>query len=83
MTFAELLDEALKLSEEDRSTLADLLFASLDDIDEAECLQLWGAEAHLRLQEFERGLSSDIPEEEVMRDVRESFSQSQSSKQSD
>lgn len=74
MTFDELLDEALKLGEEDRSMLADLLLASLDETDEADCLQLWGAEAYRRLEEFERGLSSDIPAEEVLREVRESLS---------
>lgn len=74
MTFDELLEEAMKLSEEDRCTLADALMASLDDVDEAECLQLWGAEAYRRLEEFECGLVDDIPAEEAIREVRESLS---------
>lgn len=74
MTFDELLEEAMKLSEEYRSTLADVLMASLGEVDEAECLQLWGAEAYRRLEDFERGLVDDIPAEEVFREVRESLS---------
>lgn len=74
MTFDELLEEAMKLSEEDRSTLADVLMASLGEVDEAGCLQLWGAEAYRRLEDFKRGLVDDIPAEDVFREVRESLS---------
>jgi hypothetical protein len=48
--------------------------ASLDEVDEAEYLQLWGAGAYRRLEEFERGLVGDVSAEEVFREVRESLS---------
>jgi hypothetical protein len=73
MTFNDILDEALKLGEEDRSILAELLLASVGDIDDAEYNQLWGAEAMRRLEEFNRGLSGDICAEDALREVRESL----------
>ena len=74
MTFNDILDEALKLGEEDRSILADLLLASVGDMDEAHYNQVWGAEAYRRLEEFESGMSGDISAEDALREVRESLS---------
>ena len=57
---ATLLDEALKLSAEERAQLAARLLRSLDnesddDFDQAAYDDAWGAEVQKRLEEVDRG----------------------------
>ncbi len=51
----EVLKNALALGIEDRAVLAEKVFASLDDLDEAEAERLWAAEALRRLDGYRGG----------------------------
>lgn len=73
MTIEELEREVLLLEEDDRARLGEMLLASVGSDSESEILQLWATEAQRRLDEFEQGLTDDIPEEDVFRQVRESL----------
>lgn len=73
MTVEELEKEALLLEEDDRIRLGETLIASVRNESKSEIIQLWAIEAQRRLDEFELGLTDDMPEEEVFRHVRESL----------
>jgi len=73
MTVEELEKEALLLEEDDRIRLGEMLIASVRSDSKSEIIQLWAIEAQRRLDEFELGLTDDMPEEEVFRQVRESL----------
>lgn len=67
---AALLDEALKLSAEERAGLAARLLRSLDDegdedFDQAAYDDAWGAEIQKRLDEVDRGEVKMIPWDEA------------------
>ena len=53
----------MKLPAAQRATLARHLFASLDDLAEAEIERLWVAEAELRYQSYKEG---DIPARDAL-----------------
>ncbi len=73
MTIEELEREVLSLEEDERARLGEMLIASVRSESEPEIVQLWAIEAQRRLDEFEQGLTDDLPEEEVFRQVRESL----------
>lgn len=73
MTVEEIEREALLLEEDERARLGEMLIASVRSESEPEIVQLWAIEAQRRLDEFEQGLTDDLPEEEVFRQVRESL----------
>ena len=73
MTVEEIEREALLLEEDERARLGEMLLASVSSESESEIVQLWAIEAQRRLDEFEQGLTDDLPEEEVFRQVRESL----------
>lgn len=71
---AALLDEALKLSAEERAGLAARLLRSLDDegdedFDQAAYDDAWGAEIQKRLDEVDRGEVKMIPWDEARRRI--------------
>lgn len=71
---AALLDEALKLSAEERAGLAARLLRSLDDegdedFDQAAYDDAWGAEIRKRLDEVDRGEVKMIPWDEARRRI--------------
>ena len=73
MTIEELEKEVLSLEEDERARLGEMLIASVKREPDFEIVQLWAIEAQRRLDEFEQGLTDDMPEEEVFRQVRESL----------
>lgn len=73
MTIEELEKEVLSLEEDERARLGEMLIASVRSDPDSEIVQLWAIEAQRRLDEFEQGLTDDMPEEEVFRQVRESL----------
>ena len=61
-----LLDQALKLSAEERATLARSLLSSLsEEVSEAEADRAWGEEIRRRLERIEAGEVQTVPWEEV------------------
>lgn len=73
MTIEELEKEVLSLEEDERARLGEMLIARVRSEPDSEIVQLWAIEAQRRLDEFEQGLTDDMPEEEVFRQVRESL----------
>ncbi|HVS00347.1 MAG TPA: addiction module protein [Thermoanaerobaculia bacterium] len=70
MTLTDLEAEALKLRPDARAKLAASLLHSLEDLKEEEIEELWLDEAERRNREIEEGTLSEIPAEEVFREVR-------------
>lgn len=68
----ELLEQARKLSAEERIELADLLYADTTTPD-AEWEAAWAAEAEQRLAAFERGEMEAHDADEVHRRIGEKF----------
>ena len=62
--------QALKLTPQERATLAEHLIASLDAIDDAENERLWLEEADRRYQEYKKGNIQARPAAEVLNDAR-------------
>jgi putative addiction module component (TIGR02574 family) len=75
-SLAEIEDDALQLSEEDRARLAVRLLASLEE--EAgspeEIEKLWIAEAEQRFQELRDGVVQGIPARDVFAQLRSKLS---------
>ncbi len=65
-----LLEEALKLSANERAEVAEQLIASLDDAPDTGVEQAWQEEVQRRLGQIERGEVNTIPWEEVQRRLR-------------
>lgn len=65
-----LLEEALKLSADERAEVAEQLIASLDETSDTDVEQAWQEEIQKRLQQIERGEVNTIPWEEVQRRLR-------------
>ncbi|HEX3048042.1 MAG TPA: addiction module protein [Bacillota bacterium] len=61
---------ALKLSPQERATLAARLIDSLDALDDTENEHLWVQEAERRYQAYKQGIITARPAEEVLRDAR-------------
>ena len=64
------LDEALKLTAQERAEVAEQLIASLDEGPDTGVEQAWQEEVQRRLQQIERGEVKTIPWEEVQRRLR-------------
>lgn len=73
MTIEELERDVLSLDEDERTRLGEMLIASVRSDPDSEIVQPWAIEAQRRLDEFEQGLTDDMPEEEVFRQVRDSL----------
>jgi len=65
-TYEEVREEALKLSIEERSWLADVMWESTLDEEQRAIQQEWIEEAERRLDELRSGKVKGIPWEEVM-----------------
>ena len=61
------LEEALKLTANERAEVAEQLIASLDEVPDTDVEQAWQEEIQKRLQEIERGEVKTIPWEEVQK----------------
>jgi putative addiction module component (TIGR02574 family) len=64
------LEEALKLTANERAEVAERLIASLDEVPDADVEQAWQEEVQRRLQQIDRGEVRTIPWEEVQRQLR-------------
>ncbi|NGZ10795.1 MAG: hypothetical protein CV088_15645 [Nitrospira sp. LK70] len=64
------LEEALKLSSNERAEVAERLIASLDEVPDADVEQAWQEEIQKRIQQIDRGEVKMIPWEEVQRRLR-------------
>ena len=64
------LEEALKLSPNERAEVAEQLIASLEEAPDTAVEQAWQQEVQRRLQQVERGEVKIIPWEEVQRRLR-------------
>ena len=64
------LEEALKLSPNERAEVAEQLIASLEEAADTAVEQAWQQEVQRRLQQVERGEVKTIPWEEVHRRLR-------------
>lgn len=65
-----LLEEALKLSPNERAEVAEQLIASLDEAPDTDVEHAWQEEIQKRIQQIERGEVKTIPWEEVQRRLR-------------
>jgi hypothetical protein len=70
MSVEEIEAEALRLGRRARARLAGKLRESLEDLSEEENGQLWAEEAERRGVDLDAGADSELPAEEVFRDVR-------------
>lgn len=66
----DVLEEALKLTVNERAEVAEKLIASLDEVPDTDVEQAWQEEIQRRLQQVERGEVKTIPWEEVQRRLR-------------
>jgi putative addiction module component (TIGR02574 family) len=75
-SLAEIEDNALKLSEEDRARLAVRLLASLEEEAESpEAIEsLWLAEAERRFEELRQGVVQGVPARDVFAQLRAKLS---------
>jgi len=64
------LEEALKLTANERAEVAEQLIASLDEVPDTDVEQAWQEEIQRRLQQINRGEVKTIPWEEVQRRLR-------------
>lgn len=64
------LEEALKLTANERAEVAEQLLASLDEVPDTDVEQAWQEEIQKRLQQIDRGEVKTIPWEEVQRRLR-------------
>lgn len=61
----DILDQALKMSEDDRAAIAERLLASLDAKPDQAVEEAWQQEIQRRLSELDRGDVECVPWEEV------------------
>ena len=62
---------AKQLPPHERALLIEHLFHTLDELNEAECEELWIAEAERRYGEYKKGNISAKPAEEALTSARE------------
>ena len=67
MSTKELLDEAMKLKQEDRFTLVESLIKSLDEPDK-KLDDIWAEESEKRLKAYREGKLEGIPMEEIFKE---------------
>ncbi len=60
-TAAKVLEDALRLSEQERADIAALLIASLDSEEDQDVESAWRAEIQRRLRELDQGTAKLIP----------------------
>jgi putative addiction module component (TIGR02574 family) len=65
-----LLDDALRLPDQERAELAGLLIESLDEAQDADVQAAWSDEIARRLRELDSGAVKPIPWTEVRRRLR-------------
>ena len=65
-----LLEEALKLTANERAEVAEQLIASLDEGPDTDVEQAWQKEVQRRIGQIERGEVKTIPWEEVQKRLR-------------
>lgn len=65
-----IVEQALKLSPNERAEVAEQLIASLDEAPDTGVEQAWQEEVQRRLRQIERGEVKTIPWEEVQRRLR-------------
>ena len=64
------LEDALKLTTNERAEVAEQLIANLDEASDTDVEQAWQEEVQRRLQQIERGEVKTIPWEVVQRRLR-------------
>jgi putative addiction module component (TIGR02574 family) len=69
LPIAEIIDEALKLSAEERAELIEQILRSFDGANRPALDALWAREAEDRIDAYERGEIDSIPAAEVFRDI--------------
>ena len=67
----EFENKAKNLPLKDRAALIESLISSLDELDEAECQELWVQEADKRYQAYKAGTITSKPAEAVFNDAKE------------
>jgi len=67
---AQLTEQALTLSENERAELAHKLLLSLDEESAEGVDQAWDEEAEMRLERVKNGTAQGRPAEEVLKDIR-------------
>ena len=68
--FIVVLEEALKLTANERAEVAEHLIASLDEVPDTDVEQAWQEEVRRRLQQVERGEVELIDSDTVMAELR-------------
>jgi putative addiction module component (TIGR02574 family) len=74
-TLEEVREEAMELTVEERSWLAEELWESARTPEEREIDAAWDAEVDRRVAEVEAGTAILIPGEEVLRELRSKYDQ--------
>jgi len=69
MSFTEIENEALQLSQEERALLAEHLLSSLDEGQTGLYEELWLEEAERRIAAYRAGTMTARPAEDVFRDA--------------
>ena len=72
-TFEEVRDQAMELSVEERSWLAEQLWDSARTAEEREIDAAWAVEIERRVKEIEDGTAVLIPAEEVLRELKAKY----------
>ena len=70
MKLAELEEALLKLEVSARARLAERLLRSLDELPEAELVELWAEEAERRDQALDAGTLEAVPADKVFEELR-------------
>lgn len=73
MTLKELEKEVLKFPMDKRARMAEKLLLSLDAPSDEENMQLWVAEAEIRLEEMRSGKVPGIPFAKAMKKARDAI----------
>lgn len=71
MSTAEIREAAMKLSPEEKISLAEELLASLDSSEQSQIDAAWAEEAERRITGLDNGTRKAIPAEEVFRRIEE------------
>ena len=71
--YQQILDEAMRLSDEERGRLAEEMHDSLLTDEEREIEKEWIAVAERRLAEIDAGTAKLIPADDVIRDLKAKY----------
>ena len=72
-TFEEVREEAMTLTPEERSSLAEELWDSNRTAEEREIDRAWTIEVERRVAEIDAGIGTLIPGEDVIRELRAKY----------